>query len=113
MFKNRLLDVLMAIAFIAAVGFSIGVTNNASEPSAPNSMVSVAGASDYYQRHPELKVGIAAAASDWFERHPELKTVAATGDLSDYFQRHRDVIKSSNPVDLSDWFQRHPELLSR
>lgn len=120
MFKNRLFDVLMAIAFVAAVGFTLRMSNipNQLTPGTFDysdyglrhrvSAISVdaTGASDYYQRHRELNLGSAAVASDWFVRHPEAFNVANAVDLSDYFQRHSEVIKPSNP-DLSDWFQRH------
>ena len=73
-------------------------------------VASAADFSDYYLRHRNATVEIAAVASDWFERHPELK-VRSGADLSDYYVRHRDSFKPGKVVDLSDWFQRHPELI--
>ena len=49
----------------------------------------ILAASDYFQRHPTLRLALANAAdlTDYFIRHPELRATT-TIDLSDYFLRH-------------------------
>ena len=69
--------------------------------------------SDYYQRHPGTTSSVAAFATDWFERHPSALNAVKTVDLSDYIQRHPELLRTSNLVDQSDWFQRHPDSLTR
>jgi hypothetical protein len=104
MFKNRWLDILMALAFIAAVGFTIS-TGNAPAVTAPSALEYP----DYALRHPGMTIAVDAFASDWFERHPEMNPAKAV-DLSDYFQRHPGTTIGLSAV-ASDWFERHPELM--
>lgn len=70
--------------------------------------------SDYYLRHPELRVSTNATidTSDYFLRHPDLMvSTDAAIDTSDYFLRHPEWSSSAKSVDLSDYFLRHPELV--
>ncbi len=76
--------------------------------------VQVVALSDYIQRHPEvLRPGNSRDLSDYYLRHPEWQPAASPVQVSDYFQRHPEVLYRQNLNDLSDWFQRHPESLAR
>ena len=75
-----------------------------------------AGASDFYQRHPDwasvqqalIPVMSSAEASDYFQRHTELIAPAGIAvDVTDYFLRHPELSAPTDTVDLSDYFLRH------
>lgn len=54
-----------------------------------------------------------SGVSDWFQRHPELRVIVpSVPDLSDYALRHPDarIVIVPTPPDLSDYALRHPEL---
>ena len=93
--------ILLTLAFVPAI-------------SAPESvLVPVTGnserTSDYFQRHPELRVSVvpgAEPASDFYLRHPEwsIAPVAVNSEASDYFQRHPELndrpgMACESPVD--------------
>ena len=125
MFKNRFLLVLGLVSLLL-------VTMAVSRPFAETRVSSVAGANDFYQRHPGWNRN--AEASDYYERHTNLNPVSigdfalrhpewvvsvpnaavpVTGILapSDYFQRHPTLsLTVANVADLTDYFIRHPEL---
>lgn len=87
----------------------------------PVTSMSTAG-SDYYERHPELRLGAAApvdATGDFYLRHPGW--ISAKGDpqviipvtgsavYADYFERHPELNRSSMAgLGGSDFFMRHP-----
>lgn len=119
----------LAVMIIVLLTFVIAPAISASRPaSAPVMIVSESG-SDYYQRHPELRVSTAPVSSlmsDFFQRHPDwissiqIAAVPVTGvsGVSDYFQRHPEwadtiqtaAIPMTGSVDMTDFFARHPEL---
>ena len=78
--------------------------------------------SDYYQRHPELRIWAATVpdmVADFALRHPEWTVsvqnaaVPVTGitEASDFFQRHPGLnVSVESAADLTDYFVRHPEL---
>jgi hypothetical protein len=125
MFKNRLFDILMALAFVAAVGFTIrtAVTPDQLVPSSPDF-------SDYSLRHPSTAISDNAQMTGTYLqgmqglRQPGTAISVNAADLSDYFQRHSVTAISVNAAavnvrfpgkeqddivaaDLSDYFQRH------
>jgi hypothetical protein len=61
---------------------------------------------DYAQRHrSEIVAARPAGATDYFQRHPELLTVSNRNvDLSDFFFRQASV--SIRGIDLTDYFFR-------
>lgn len=113
MSHDRLLFVLItvALAILAAFTFRAGVATSAE-------MDAVQGRADLTLQPPNSAIpapapgvyDLAQGASDWFQRHPEVLSATGTGDQSDYFLRHRG---STVPVNsgASDWFERHPEVL--
>jgi hypothetical protein len=69
-------------------------------------------ASDYYQRHPELRLsspGLADITADFYLRHRDwtLAPVTLNAAASDYFQRHPELRTPAESTDLADYFQRH------
>lgn len=67
--------------------------------------------SDYYERHPELRVSGATMIDtngDFALRHPGWVIPATSvSEVNDYFQRHPELGTSDTTIDLSDYFQRH------
>ena len=134
MFKNRLFDILMALAFVAAVGFSIYTVNTPSQlvPSAVSD-----NASDYYPRHPSVAISGNAPMTGTYlpggqsSLQPGTAVLDNAADLSDYYPRHPSIAISSNApmtgtylpggqsllqpgnavsvnaADLSDYYLRH------
>ena len=51
--------------------------------------------------------------SDYYLRHPDLRVANNTAiDMSDYYLRHPDLrVSTSTAIDMSDYFLRHPELI--
>jgi hypothetical protein len=115
MFKNRFILVIGVISLLL-------VTIAVSKPLSNASPASLAGANDFYQRHPDWTwVNIQNAVipatgnrdlSDYALRHPELSASPdALIDTSDYFLRHPDLsVAIDTAIDTSDYFLRHPEL---
>jgi hypothetical protein len=99
--SNLVLLGALTIVMITLLTFAIVPAISTPQPaSAPVARLSAAG-SDYYLRHPELRISAALAsyiASDFYLRHPEWASnvqnvaIPVTGDfdVSDYFQRHRE-----------------------
>jgi len=108
--------VLLAIIMIALLTFAVVSFVAAPKPI----LIPVTGiseTSDYYQRHPELRISAAPAVemnSDFYQRHPEWSSnvqnivpVTGNAELSDYVQRHPELSAPSTFVDTSDYFLRH------
>jgi hypothetical protein len=124
--RNSSLYLIAALVAIVVVFLTFAVIPaiSAPEPAAvPMTDLSAAG-SDYYERHPELRVSGAAVVDlggDFYLRHPEwINTVQNTGipvtvalEASDYFQRHPELGAPVQSIDLSDYFLRHAELRSK
>jgi len=122
--SNLYLTVALAIAMIVLLTFAIAPAITTSGPVVIPVTSNSETASDYFQRHPELKVPAAVAGdrtSDFSLRHPEWilsvsnTVVPVTGifEASDYFQRHPELslpVPSASAADLSDYFVRYPEL---
>jgi hypothetical protein len=119
MFKNRFILVIGIVSLLL-------MTMAVSKPFSNASPVSVAGANDFYQRHPDwtwassnrsaaIPVTGAADLSDYFLRHPELiPSTVVTIDTSDYFLRHPELVPAIGvAIDTSDYFLRHPELIGK
>jgi hypothetical protein len=122
--RNSNSYLIAALAVMAVALFAFAVVPAISAPKSV--MLPVTGtsvvASDYYQRHPELKIGGGAAVemrSDFFQRHPEwISSVQVVGipvtgmfEASDYFQRHPVLsLPVAASLDTADYFTRHPEL---
>ena len=111
MFRNRFILVLGVLSALL-------VTVAVSRPFASASVSSIAGANDFYERHPNWDSN--AIASDYYQRHPELSmsvanAVDAAGDFS---LRHPAWVTSVQNIGIPvtsiseslDYFQRHPEL---
>ena len=111
MFKNRFLLVLGVFSFLL-------VTMAVSRPFSNDSVSSIAGANDFYQRHRNWNRNL--AGSDYYERHsaPSGSTAANADIASDFALRHPEwtvsvpnaAISLTNSFEASDYFQRHPEL---
>src|SRR5919198_4581263 len=113
MFKNRFILVIGVISLLL-------VTMAVSKPLSNASPASLAGANDFYQRHPDwtsanihlapvIPVTSGLDRSDYALRHPELSLPAV--DTSDYFLRHPGMTVSIDAtIDTSDYFLRYPEL---
>ena len=96
MFKNRFILVLGVLSLVL-------VTMAVSKPFSNTSSASAAGANDFYQRHPgwtwankNPSAGIPVTGgvdlSDYYLRHPELRVSSGAGiDTSDYFLRHPEL----------------------
>jgi hypothetical protein len=120
--RNFNLYLIAALAIMMVILLTFTVVPAISDPEpvlAPVSGISEP-ASDYYQRHPELRASVQDAAipvianseaSDYFQRHPELRMPGTGIDLTDYASRHPELSASANqPLAASDYFMRHPEL---
>jgi len=111
MFKNRFLLILGVFSFVL-------VTMAISRPFSSDSLSTIEGANDFYQRHPNWNRN--TEASDYYERHPELSGSAApiVDIAGDFALRHPEwtisIQNAAIPVtgnsEASDYFQRHPEL---
>jgi hypothetical protein len=111
MFGNRF---ILVIGVLSALLVTVAVSRPFANASVPN----IAGANDFYERHPDW--GSNAIASDYYQRHPELSVSAANAlDLAgDFALRHPEWsfnmqavgISMKGGVETSDYFQRHPEL---
>lgn len=130
MFKNRFLLVLGVLSLLL-------VTMAVSRPFSDDSVSSIEGANDFYQRHRNWNRNL--EGSDYYERHSEASRAASIADTagdfalrhpvwtinvpngaipvarifeaSDYFQRHPELsLPGESAADLSDYFVRHPEL---
>lgn len=101
--RNSNLVLIGALALVGITLLTLAVAPAVSVPqpaAAPVARLSEAG-SDYYLRHPELRISEALAAhiaSDFYLRHPEWGSniqnaaipVTGNSDTSDYFQRYRE-----------------------
>jgi hypothetical protein len=122
--SNLYMIVALAVMVVALLAFAIvpaiSAPKSALAPEAAGSDVT----SDYYQRHPELNIGVAPASvlnADFFERHPDwvnkvqILGVPVTGlsEIEDYFQRHTvPGLPAASSLETADYFTRHPELRS-
>ena len=79
MFKNRFILILGVISLMM-------VTVAVSRPVSTDSIPGVAGANDFYQRHPDWKIGIQSGVF----------SVTAPLEASDYFQRHSELSSGLN-----------------
>lgn len=118
--RNSNLYLIAALAIVAVVllTFAVVPAISAPEPAlVPVTGISEAG-SDYYQRHPELRIlaGIGVdVTGDFFLRHPQWMgsiqnaaiPVTAPSEALDYFQRHPELSAPAESTDLSDYFLRH------
>ena len=113
--NSRISKLTMVLAVIITLTAIFMLPLTSSSAIAP---ANAGGANDFYQRHPELSLGIAPASeinSDFFERHPDwvnnvqILGVPVTGlaEASDYFQRHPEYRPLGETTDLSDYFLRH------
>jgi hypothetical protein len=120
--SNLYLIAALATLIVVLLTFAVAPTIAAPKPVlVPVTGISEA-ASDYFQRHPELKVPAVVTANmagDFSLRHPEWTIgvqkaaipVAGMFEASDYFQRHTELsLPVASIVDLSDYSARHPEL---
>jgi len=82
MSKNRF-TLIAAVLFVVLV--SIAISSPVIIP-----VTGANNASDYYQRHPELRLSEETRIdmTDYFMRHPKLRAPAKANDLTDYFFRH-------------------------
>ena len=113
MFKSRFLLVLGVFSLLLA-------TMAVSRPFSSDSISSIEGANDFYQRHPNWNRNL--EGSDYYERHPELSGSAVSiADIAgDFALRHpewtvsvqNEVVPVSGIFEASDYFQRHPELFA-
>ena len=111
--RNSSLYLIAALA-IAVVLLTLVAAPSISVPQ--TSRVPVTGlaeaGSDYYQRHPELRLaspGLADSTADFYLRHRDwtIAPVTLNAGASDYFQRHPELRTPGTTIDLSDYFQRH------
>jgi cytochrome c oxidase assembly protein Cox11 len=102
--RNSYLYVIVVLVFMAVMLLTFAVvqalpTFRADTTSA---MDITAAGSDYYERHPELKVSRAVAIAfvdDFYLRHPNwINPVQSVG------------VPVTGTVEALDYFQRHPEL---
>lgn len=93
---NLYLAAALAIAIVVLLSFAVGPAISAPQTlSNPATSLSEAG-SDYYQRHPELRVSapiLVDPTGDFYLRHPEWKIapVILNSEASAYFQRHPEL----------------------
>jgi hypothetical protein len=120
--SNLYLIAALAIVMIVLLTFAIAPAISAPQPVLIPVTVSSETTSDYFQRHPELKVSAVVATDmtgDFSLRHSEWTlnvpnaAIPVTGmfETSDYFQRHPVLnLSVESAADLTDYFVRHPEL---
>lgn len=122
--RNSNPSLIAALAVMTVVLLTFAVIPGISAPeSALVSMTSVSAiGSEYYERHPELRVSgaiVIDTTGDFFLRHPEWTAdvqnvaipVTGISEVSDYFQRHPELSAAAEiAVDTADYFLRHPEL---
>lgn len=102
--RNFNLYLIAALAIMMVILLSFAVAPAISDPKPV--LVPAGGisqpASDYYQRHPELRLPVAVVVDrtgDFYQRHPEWASnvqnvaipVTANSEASDYFQRHPEL----------------------
>ena len=116
--SNLYLIAALVVMVVGLITFAVIPTISAPKPAdIPATNIS-AVRSDYYERHPELRVPGAAVtdlAGEFYLRHPEWISsfqnagIPVTGALeaSDYFQRHPELRTPIEKDDLSDYFLRH------
>jgi hypothetical protein len=115
---NPYLIAALLIMGIILLTFAVVPAISAPGPVAIPAASLSAARSDYYERHPELRVPGAAGvdlAGDFYLRHPEWTSnvqitgipVTGASEASDYFQRHPELRAPIETVDLSDYFLRH------
>jgi hypothetical protein len=118
--RNSNLFLIGALAIVAITLLTLAIVPAISAPQpalAPAPRFSEAG-SDYYQRHPELRVSTARGtnmAGDFYLRHPEWASnvqnvaipVIGNSEASDYFQRHQEL---SAPVEIDSTSLETPGL---
>lgn len=120
---NLYLIAALAIMMVVLLTFAVAPAISAPKPILVPGIGISEAASDYYQRHPELRVsaaGIADVTADFYLRHPEWASnvqnavIPVTGltEASDYYERHPELsAPAATVVDLQgDFFLRHPEL---
>jgi hypothetical protein len=88
--------IVLFLIFAAAPAISLGEPAQVAAPGASET------GSDYYHRHPELRVSGAGAADDFYLRHRAWTVSAQPAAIS-----------VTGSVEASDYFQRHPELIGR
>jgi hypothetical protein len=102
--RNSKLFLIGALAIVVITLLTLAIVPAVSAPQpalAPAPRLSEAG-SDYYQRHPEMRVSTALGsdmADDFYLRHPEWGSnvqnaaipVTGSSEASDYFQRHPEL----------------------
>lgn len=115
--SNLVLISALAIVMITLLIFAVVPAVSAPRPApAPMARLSEAG-SDYYLRHPELRISVALAAymaSDFYLRHPEWAsslqnaTIPVTGnsEAEDYFQRYREQNTESVVAPITESLKR-------
>jgi hypothetical protein len=115
--SNLFLIGALAIVVITLVTLAVAPAVSAPQPVlAPVARLSEAG-SDYYLRHPELRISTALAtyiASDFYLRHPEWASnvqnaaipVTGNSEASDYFQRHREQSATDVAVPFAQSLER-------
>jgi hypothetical protein len=116
--SNLYLAAALAIAMVVLLTFVVAPAISAPRPvAAPMARLSEAG-SDYYLRHPELRISAALVtyiAGDFYLRHPEWASnvqnaaipVTGNSDTSDYFQRHQE-LNAPAEIDGTGLYQNYP-----
>lgn len=105
--RNSNLFLIGALAIVVITFLTLAVVPAITAPQAapaPAVRLSETG-SDYYQRHPELRVpaaGAADVADDFYLRHPAWTANAQSA-----------AIPVTGSAEASDYFERHPELNDR
>ena len=118
--RNTNLYLLAALAILAVVLmiFVSVPAISAPKPAAVPATSLLSAVSDYYERHPELRMSgnaVVDLGGDFYLRHPErISTVQNAGipvtgasEASDYFLRHPELRAPIETDDLSDYFLRH------
>jgi hypothetical protein len=111
----------LAVAVVVLLTFAVAPVISASKPVTVPVTVNSEASSDYFWRHPELRISAAPAvgmSSDFYQRHQEWvssveKIVPVTGstEFLDYFQRHLALCAPAGiAVDTADYFLRHSEV---
>jgi hypothetical protein len=76
----------------------IAISTLAVAPFSANSPASLAGANDFYQRHPDWR---------WASN---MEATGMTIDMMRYRTKNQNLSSAAKPIDLSDYYLRHPEL---
>ena len=84
---------------VVLLTFAIAPALSAPRPATPPPTDIWAAGSDYYERHPELKVPGVDLAGDFYLRHPNWSSIVQIAG-----------ILLTGALEASDYFERHPEL---